>query len=321
MMKKIWSIGISMLDIITQPITSFPEYGGSVNSETTDMVLGGMALNTAVTVAKIGKAPVGLISCIGEDNSGQFLKDGLLKNHIDISQMCYTRTASTGTAICFIHPDGERSMVLCLAANHQLDEEKIDYRVFSAGDILHFGGSMVSNGTRGESLARILKKLKQADVTISLDTCWDGTGQWAKLLDPCLPYVDIFETNKEEAKMYSGTENVEDALDYFASFGPRIVIVKMGSEGAWIKSDEFNGTIPVFNVNAVDATGAGDSFNGGFLFGMVHGWPVEQAAVFASAVGAKCVTEYGATTGIGSYEETVNLIRSQSRTGKWNWDL
>lgn len=320
-MNKVWSIGISMLDIITQPITHFPEYGGSVNSQTTDMVLGGMALNTAVALAKIGKAPVGLISCIGEDNSGKFLKEGLENLHVDISRMCYTRSASTGTAICFIHPGGERSMVLCLAANNQLTEEKINPATFEHGDFLHFGGSMVSEGTRGENLARLLKKLKEKRVTISLDTCWDGTDQWGKLLNPCLPYCDILETNKEEAILYSGKDNVEDAIAFFTSFGPRIVVVKMGGEGVRIKSAEFDGTIPIFKVNTVDATGAGDSFDAGFLFGLYQHWSVEQSAIFASAVGAKCVTAFGATTGIGTYEETLDLIRSQSRLGNWNWNL
>lgn len=320
-MKKIWSVGIAMLDIITQPIIEFPEYGGSVGADTTEMVLGGMALNTAVTIAKLGKAPVGLISSIGDDNSGNFLKNGLEKYNIDISQLYLSPTASTGTALCFIHPDGERSMVLCLAANNELSEEKFNYAAFEPGDYVHFGGSMVAEGTRGEDLARILKKIKKQNVTISMDTCWDPTNRWNEILDPCLPYCDIFETNKEEALLFSGKDNVEDAIAYFSSFGPKIIVVKMGSEGVRIKSDDFDGTIPIFNVNAVDATGAGDSFNGGFLLGLYHNFPIEQAAVFASAVGAKCVTAFGATTGICSYEETVSFIESRSRLGNWNWSL
>lgn len=320
-MNKIWSIGIANLDIVTQPIVKFPEYGGSVNSDTTAMVLGGMSINTAMTLAKLGKAPVGLISCIGEDNSARFLMDGLKEYGVDISHVCTTDKASTGTAICFIHPDGERSMVLCLAANHHLTKEKIDYSVFQPGDIAHFGGSMIAEGTRGEDLAIIFKKLKEIGVTVSIDTCWDATDQWAKILDPCLPYCDIFETNKEEAFLYSGKDNVEDALEYFTSFGPEIVIIKQGVEGTRIKSKAFDGFVPVFSVEAVDATGAGDAFNGGFLLGLYHQWPIEQAAIFASAVGAICVTAYGASTGILSYQETLDFIRSQSRLGNWNWEI
>ena len=285
------------------------------------MMLGGMSINTAVGLAKIGKVPVGLIACFGNDNSGKFLVSGLQEYDIDISNLLFTDEAGTGTAICFIHPDSERSMILCLAANHHLTKDKIDYSVFQSGDIAHFGGSMICEGTRGDDLAVIFKKLKEIGVTISMDTCWDGTDQWSKILNPCLPYCDIFETNKEEGLRYSGKDTVEEAIEHFSFFGPKIVVLKEGSEGVRIKSDEYSGSVPIFQVKAVDATGAGDSFNAGFLFGLYYGWPIEQATIFASAVGAICVTAYGASTGILSYDETIDFIRSQSRLGNWNWKI
>ena len=66
-MNKIWCLGIANVDIVTQPITRWPVFGGAVSSDTTELVLGGMALNTAVSIAKIGKVPVGLMSCIAHD--------------------------------------------------------------------------------------------------------------------------------------------------------------------------------------------------------------------------------------------------------------
>jgi len=318
-MNKIWSLGLSMLDIVTKPITKFPDYGGAVNSDMTDLVIGGMALNTAVSIAKIGKAPVGLISCIGHDISGQILKKELTDLKVDISHMCYTDEANTGNAICFIHPGGERSFVLCMAANNYLNENNIDFTAFKEGEFLHIGGAMIMKGTRGADLASILKKAKARKVITSVDTCWDGTNQWENILAPCLPYCDIFLTNKEEAILYSGKGNIDDALSYYSSFGPQVIVVKKGNEGALVQSDEFTGTVPIFNVDAIDATGAGDAFDGGFLFGLFRKWSIEQSAVFASAVGAKCVTAYGATTGVVSYEETLQMIKSQSREGNWNW--
>lgn len=320
-MKKIWSLGLSMLDIVTQPITKWPEFGGAVNSDTTDLVMGGMALNTAVSIAKIGKTPVGLISCIGKDACGQIIKDGLTKLKVDISHMCFTDQANTGNAICFIHPGGERSFVLCMAANHFLGEDNIDYDALNEGDYLHVGGAMIMNRTKGDDLARILRKAKERKVKISVDTCWDGTNQWSKILAPCLPYCDIFLTNFEEGILYSGKDLITEAVNYYRSFGPKIVIVKMGKEGSLVVSDEFSGEIPIFEVNTVDATGAGDAFDGGFLIGLINDWPIEQSAVFASAVGAKCVTAFGATTGVACYEETINMIKAYSRQGKWNWVL
>lgn len=320
-MKKIWCLGIANVDIVTQPITSWPVFGGAVSSDTTELVLGGMALNTAASIAKIGKVPVGLFSCLGRDICGEILVKGLTELHVDISHICFTDEANTGNAICFIHPGGERSFVLCMAANHCLNIHNIDFDALYEGDYLHVGGAMIMNGTRGEDLANILKKAKTRKVIISLDTCWDGTDQWTKILAPCLPYVDIFETNIEEAKLYAGKPTLEEAIEYFASFKPQVIVVKMGAEGAYVKSEEYTGIIPIFRVDAVDATGAGDAFDAGFLVGLINGWSVEQAAVFGSAVGAKCVTAFGASTGVVCYEETLGMIINQSRTKNWNWQL
>jgi sugar/nucleoside kinase (ribokinase family) len=319
--KKIWSLGISNLDIVTQPITHWPVFGGAVSSDTTEMVLGGMALNTAVSVAKIGKVPIGIISCLGTDFASKLLIEGLEANQVDISHLCYTDKANSGTAICFIHPGGDRSFVLCMAANHYLNDSNIDYSALNEGDYLHVGGSMIMNGTRGENLATILKKAKERKVIISLDTCWDGTGQWRKLLEPALQYVDIFETNAEEAVLYAEKDDLKDALSYYSSFDIDVIVVKMGEKGVYIKSQSFTGEIPIFSVDTVDGTGAGDAFDAGFLTGLINNWSIEQAGIFGSAVGAKCVTKYGATTGVVSYAETLAMIKEHGREGDWNWVL
>ncbi|MEN6436229.1 MAG: carbohydrate kinase family protein [Anaerolineaceae bacterium] len=318
-MKKIWSLGISMLDLVTQPITEWPEYGGAVNADSADLCMGGTALNTAVTIAKLGGAPVGLISCIGRDIGADIIKSGLKDLDIDTNHLFVTENAKTGCAICFVHPNGERSFVLCVSANNELDESKIDFDAFHEGDFLHIGGAMAMQRTQGKDLAGILKRAKAKGVTISIDTCWDVTNQWKATLDPSLPYCDILITNEEESMRYSETGSFEEAIQHFISRGPQIVIVKMGSKGAYVYSSEFTGMIPAFNVKAVDGTGSGDSFVGAFLVGRYHNWPIEQSAVFASAVGAKCVTSYGATAGIVSYAETVEFIKSQSRTAGWTW--
>ena len=320
-MNKIWSLGIANVDIVTQPITRWPVFGGAVSSDTTELVLGGMALNTAVSIAKIGKVPVGLISCISHDICGEIVEKGLGDLNVDISHMCYTDQANTGNAICFIHPGGERSFVLCMAANNYLNANNIDFNALQEGDFLHVGGAMIMDGTRGEDLAKILRKAKTRKVTISLDTCWDGTEQWTKILAPCLPYVDIFETNKEEAMLYAGKDTLEKALEFYSSFNIPIIVVKMGDKGVYIKSESFTGNVSIFPVEAVDATGAGDAFDAGFLIGLINDWPIEQAAILGSAVGAKCVTAYGATTGIVSYEETLEIIKAANRQGSWSWEL
>jgi len=320
-MKKIWSFGIAMLDVVTQPVHRWPETGGAEITDTTDLVIGGMALNTAATIAKLGEADIGLIASIGDDVGGRVLQSELQSLGVDVRRLAIRPTSPTGVAICCVHPGGERSMFLCFGANNELGLETADLDGFHAGDIFHVGGSMCIEKTSGKYLATILQKVKQQGVLTSVDTMWDGTGKWWSLLKPCLPHTDILLTNDDEARRYAECQALDQAAEKFMHHGAKTVIIKAGEKGATIYDQEWSGHIDILPVETRDATGAGDAFAGGLLLGLAHGWNIEQAALFGSAVGAQCVTAYGATTGIKSYAETVDFMRSQDRAGEWNWEL
>src|SRR5262249_30295958 len=95
--------------------------------------------------------------------------------------------------------------------------------------------------------------------------------------------------------------------------GARTVVLKMGESGCYVRTADAAFTVPAYRVDAVDALGAGDAFAAGFLAGLARGWDLEETARFACAVGAMCVTALGATTGVGSMEETLSFQRSAIR--------
>jgi len=320
-MRKIWSFGIAMLDVVTQPVHKWPETGGAEVTDTTDLVIGGMALNTAATIAKLGKVDVGLIAAVGDDVGGRVVRAELESLGVDLSRLTVSSTSPTGVAICCVHPDGERSMFLCFGSNKELNPATANLSDLEEGDIFHVGGSMGIESTSGEHLASILKTVKDQGLRTSVDTLWDGTGKWWSLLEPCLPYTDILLTNDGEARRYAGCDDLDDAAAKFSSHGPGTVIIKMGEKGARVYDEAWSGHVGILEVTTRDATGAGDAFAGGLLLGLAHGWGMEQATVFGSAVGAQCVTAYGATTGIKSYGETVDFIRAQGRAAEWDWEL
>ncbi|MBN2556832.1 MAG: carbohydrate kinase family protein [Anaerolineales bacterium] len=320
-MKKIWSFGLAMLDVVTQPVHQWPETGGAEITETTDLVIGGMALNTAATLAKLGRVDVGLIASIGDDVGGRVLKSELQALGVDLQRLSVSENNPTGVAICCVHPGGERSMFLCFGANNELSLKTANLDGLQAGDIFHVGGSMCIEKTSGGYLAAILQKVKEQGLLTSVDTMWDGTGKWWSLLEPCLPYTDILLTNDDEARRYAECENLDDAAGKFMQHGAEMVIIKAGEQGATVYSETWRGHVDILPVESRDATGAGDAFAGGFLLGLAHGWDVRQAALFGSAVGAECVTAYGATTGIKSYAETIAFIHEHNRAGDWNWEL
>ena len=108
-----------------------------------------------------------------------------------------------------------------------------------------------------------------------------------------------------------GREDPAEIARFLIDQGVKVVGLKMGERGAYVRSaDGQEIRVPAFRVEAVDALGAGDAFVAGFLAGLVHDWDLEQCARFANAVGACCVTALGATTGIKSLEETLQMLEA-----------
>ncbi len=110
--------------------------------------------------------------------------------------------------------------------------------------------------------------------------------------------------------MVTGKQTPEDVAQVLINRGVKTVALKMGEAGSYIQSGYERLRIPRFEVECVDAVGAGDAFAAGFLTGVARGWDLERTGRFANAVGALCVTALGATTGIRSLEETEEFVRT-----------
>ena len=127
------------------------------------------------------------------------------------------------------------------------------------------------------------------------------------------PHVDYFLPSYEEAARLAGRSDPREIAKTFIDHGVSTVAVKLGEEGAFVRTkagDEFQ--VPAFQVETVDALGAGDSFVAGFVAGLSKGWDLHRTTRFACAVGAMCVTALGATPGVRSLEETEAFIRQTS---------
>lgn len=320
-MSKVWSYGISNFDVIAQPVQTWPKPGELILTDKTEFMLGGPAINTAITLRKIGFEEVGLIACFGEDRAGSILATELEKAGVDTHSVAISHTSPTAVCIVCVHPGGERSFLYSFGGNNELGPENADLSRVSDGDYFHLGAAMGMGKSRAEQIVPILETLRKKAVLVSVDTCFDPVGAWWPSLAPCLPYADVLFSNEGEAQSLTGFSDPRQAAGRFYQAGAKTVVIKLGSDGAYVLSAAWEGRIAPFRVSVVDTTGAGDSFCGGFLFGMSQNWPLEQAGIFANAVGALCVGSFGATTGIKSYAETVALVQAQGRLGMWNWEL
>lgn len=307
--KPVVCLGIVVADLVGRPLRAVPDPGRLVLVDEMALHTGGCALNTATALVRLG-LPAEIIGKVGLDPLGDFLLHEMAARGIGSRGVSRDPTTGTSATMVMVDPDGERRFVHYLGANAHLRLADVDRTVIAAASILHVAGALVLPGIDGEPTAALLQQARSAGVLTFLDTVWDDTGRWMALLGPCLPYVDYFVPSLAEAQALTGLDEPEDVARALLDRGVGTVALKMGAAGCLVLDS--SGTrlqVPAFDVPVVDATGAGDAFAGGFIAGVWLGWPLEQTARLANAVGALCVTGAGASGNVRSLPETLAFMQ------------
>jgi sugar/nucleoside kinase (ribokinase family) len=308
--KPIICLGILVADIIGRPLRAVPDPGRLVLVDEMSLHTGGCAINAATALSRLG-LPVEVIGKIGSDSFGDFILNALAERNIGVRGIMRDREVGTSATMVMVAPDGERRFVHYIGANARLTLDDIDLAMVEAGAILHIAGSLVMPGIDGQPTAELLRHARTAGVTTFLDTVWDDKGRWMDILAPCLPHIDYFVPSLPEGQALTGLDDPAEVAGALLESGVKTVGLKMGADGCLVMSG--NGQmirLPAFQVDVVDATGAGDAFAAGFIAGVWQGWDLEKTARFASAVGALCVTGLGASGGVRSLSETLSFMEN-----------
>ncbi|NLN75285.1 MAG: sugar kinase [Armatimonadetes bacterium] len=296
-MTEVTCLGILVADVVGKPVDVLPDRGKLMLVDRMELHGGGCANSTGIGLSRLG-IKTAVIGKVGRDGFGDFMVDNLTRNGVDCAGVVRDDSAATSATMVLVHGDGERSFIHYIGANGTLTEQDVNFDVVKSSKALHIAGSFLLPGFDGEPTARVLKKAREMGVITSLDTAWDSRGNWMKLLEPCLQYLDYAVPSIEEARMVTGKHEPADVAAVLMDKGVGTVALKMGDQGCYIRSKDLELSIPIYKVDVVDALGAGDAFAAGFLTGIVNGWDLERTGKFANATGAFCVTALGATTGI-----------------------
>jgi sugar/nucleoside kinase (ribokinase family) len=313
--KPIICLGILVADVVGKPLRAVPDPGRLVLVDEMSLHTGGCAINAATALARLG-LPVEVIGKVGSDAFGDFVLAALAERGIGCRGIKRDMEAGTSVTMVMVAPDGERRFVHYIGANAHLTLDDIDLSMVQAASILHIAGSLVMPGMDGQPTAELLRHARRAGVTTFLDTVWDDTGRWMDLLAPCLPYIDYFVPSLPEGQALTGLDDPAEIAHALLECGVKTVGLKMGVDGCLMMTgDKPAHHFPAYQVDVVDATGAGDAFAAGFIAGVWQGWPLEQTARFANAVGALCVTGLGAAGGVRSLPETLAFLeKAQPRS-------
>ena len=199
---------------------------------------GGCALNTATGLARFGLSVL-VVGKVGEDTFGNFVVGLLDERGLDTRGVLRDPAVPTSATVVLVDRAGERSFLHLPGANGALGAEELAPEIF-AGRALHVAGALVMPALDGAPTAGLLAEAQRRGVRTSLDTVYDATGRWERL-QPCLPHLDLLMASLAEAQGISGEHKPANAAAWFRDRGVAEVALKLGPDGCYVASAEFEG--------------------------------------------------------------------------------
>jgi ribokinase len=297
-MKKgsVLVVGSLNMDLVTQ-VRNMPRIGETIKGHSFDKMIGGKGTNQAVTAARLG-AKVAMIGCIGRDQFGSEMRMNLERERIPTDGIRVVENVSSGTAMIIVDQNGDNSIIVAPGANHHLEEQDIErhLEMFEGSDVVVLQLEIPLNAVRYSiSAAKGLGK-----------TVIFNPAPMQQLPEDLLRDVDFLILNEVEAEELTGiaTDDFDKLAAGLGALPCKHVVLTLGAAGAaYIHESEWK-QFPAIRVQAVDTTGAGDSFIGAFARCISRGEAVEEAVRYAIKVAAITVTKLGAQAALPTEEET-----------------
>lgn len=280
-MGEVAGIGVANVDYIFTNISRIPNLGEEIYSEGFSKQLGGGTVATLITLSWLG-VPVKLGTFIGQGPLSQFLANELEKYKIPYINMLATDERDPVIITCVLSTSTDRAFVSYCPERAAFQMEKKSLHEFYKGSQIAY----VSFDMREKC-----QFLKEEGAVVVLDSSWDDKMCLEWFAD-FAPYVDYFIPNEAEALKLTGRNTPEEAIEVLGQY-IKIPIVKLGNRGCLVKENGHSLIAPPIDVKHVDATGAGDSFAAGFLYGLYHGYNTLDSIRFGNIAGGSAVMKVG----------------------------
>src|SRR5271156_1483897 len=309
MRKPIVVVGSINLDLVATA-DHVPLPGETLTGSSFNTFHGGKGANQAVGVGRLGY-PVSMVGKVGDDSFGPDLKASLRKSGVGVKGV-KTAKGSSGVALINIGNDGQNNIVVVPGANGNLLPKDIS----TQAALLRKAGM-------------ILAQLEIPLITLETLAVFAHQNKIPLMLDPAparelpsgvLQAVTWITPNESETRILCSLgaqepvtpETAARCADLLLKRGPKNVVIKMGSQGAYLATAAgLRQMSPSFAVKAVDSTAAGDAFNAGFAVSLLSGAAPVQAARYAAAVAAISVTRMGAQPSMPSARDVSRFLKSQ----------
>jgi len=274
-----------------------------IETKETHIVSGGSASNTIVGLAKLG-VETGFIGKIGKDKFGQYYKDDIEKAGVHPHLIVSDKDAS-GIATAFVSKDGQRTFATFLGAASELNVEDLKEDDFKGYDYFYIEGYLVQNL---DLIRGAIKMAKNQGAKVIIDMASYNVVESTRdfLLEIIPEYVDIIFANEEEANALLHIEP-EKAVEELAK-QVEIAVVKVGANGSWVQKGNDKEYIPALKVNCIDTTGAGDLYASGFIYGLINGKSLQEAAKIGTLLAGDVIQVVGPKISDEKWKEINELI-------------
>ncbi len=279
---------------------------------------GGAPANVAVMAAKLGVS-AGFIGKVGKDMFGQYLKQTLVDNGVNVDGLILDKNYAT--ALAFVGKDevGERDFVFYRrdSADLNLNYQEVRLKLVDGCKIFHFGSLMLTNEPSRSAALLTAEYAKQHGKIVTYDPnyrerLWTSKQEAQSAMQSVLKLVDIIKVSESELQIITDCGNMLPAIAKLLDTGVKIICITQGAKGCIIATKHGIERVGAYNVETVDTLGAGDSFFGAFLAKLVLSvksvdtidmTELREIALYANACGALSSTKEGAIPAMPTDEE------------------
>jgi ribokinase len=287
-MVKMTIIGSSSMDLVVTA-SKRPNKGETIIGESFKTVPGGKGANQAVAAARLG-AQVYMVGCVGDDVFGEEIIKNFTSNGVLITNVKPVTHSETGTAHITL-ADGDNSIIVVKGANNYVTPDFVE----KALDVI-----------RESDIVLIQQEIPEETVEYVIEICF--ANNVPLLLNPApartisknvIEKATYITPNEWEASVLFENKDIHEALKEY----PNKLLVTEGKNGVRYYDGENEVLVPAYVVNAVDTTGAGDTFNAAFAVAVADGKSIKESIRFANRAASLSVTKFGAQGGMPTREE------------------
>lgn len=286
---------------------------------------GGAPANMLAVASHMGYS-TSFIGKVGKDMQGEFLKKTLENEGIGTRSLIMDEKYFTTLAFVEIDANGERNFSFARkpGADTQLLARELDRELLENCRIFHFGSLSLTDEPAKEATIEAVNIAKSSNAIISYDpnyraSLWKNEDTAVCAMKSVIPMVDIMKVSDEESLLLTGASDYLSAVHELIAMGPKLVAITLGADGVLISTNNRTEIIKGFKVKAIDTTGAGDSFWGGFVSSLLSlekpveeltGDEIRKCAVQGNATAALCVQKRGGIPAIPSKAEVEKFLKA-----------